>query len=90
MLGHRVSAKGTLPDPGKVAAIMDRPRPTTITEVRAFNDAVGFFKKYIKEFEKIATPLYEMTSNKGTNCWTEERDEAWKELRQKLVEAPIL
>src|SRR6266496_1416024 len=68
VLGHRVDAEGTRPDPGKVEAILKQPRLTTITEVRAFLGAAGFFKKYIQDFGKIATPLYHITLNKVSSC----------------------
>src|SRR6266540_5275950 len=68
VLRHRVDAEGTRPDPGKVEAILKQPRPTTITEMRAFLEAVGFFKKYIQDFGKIATPLHHITSNKVSSC----------------------
>ena len=76
VLGHRVDAEGTRPDPGKVEAILKQPRPTTIIGVRAFLEAAGFFKKYIQDFDKIATPLHYITSNKVSSCWTEEMKSA--------------
>src|SRR6266511_943499 len=79
VLGHRVDAEGTRPDPGKVDAIFKQPRPTTITGVRAFLGVAGFFKKYIQDFSKIATPLHHITSNKVSSYWTEEMESTWEE-----------
>src|SRR6266540_3156136 len=90
VLGHRVDAEGTKPDPGKVEAILKQPRPTTIIGVRAFLEAAGFFKKYIQDFDKIATPLHYITSNKVSSCWTEEMESAWEVLRYWLTQTPVL
>src|SRR6266542_4113560 len=90
VLEHRVDAEGTRPDPGKVEAILKQPRPTTITGMRAFLGAAGFFKKYIQDFGKIATPLHHITSNKISSCWTKEMELAWEELHYQLTQTPVL
>ncbi len=54
----------TKPDPDKIEVILKQPHLTTITGVRAFLRAVSFFKKYIQDFGKIATPLHHITLNK--------------------------
>src|SRR6266540_2830628 len=68
LLEHRISAEGTIPDPGKVIAIEALERPTTISKLRGFLGAVGFFRKYIQGFGQIAKPLNDMTSSKFENC----------------------
>ncbi len=89
-MGYRISAEGTIPDPGKVTAIEALERPTTISKLRGFLGAVGFFRKYIQGFGQIAKPLNDMTSSRFENCWTPEMDKAWKELKKCLTEASIL
>src|SRR6266498_4314180 len=79
-----------IPDPGKIAAIKTLERLTTISKLRGFLGAVGFFRKYIQGFGQITKSLNEMTSIKFRNCWTPKIDEAWKELKKRLIEAPIL
>ncbi len=73
-----------------MTAIEALERPTTISKLRGFLGAVGFFRKYIQGFGQIAKPLNDMTSNKFGNCWTPEMDKTWKELKKRLTEAPIL
>jgi len=63
-----VDAEEIRSDLGKVEAILKQPRPTTITGVRAFLGAVGFFKKYIQDFNKIVTFLHHIISNKVSSC----------------------
>ena len=64
ILEYRVDAEGIRPDPGKVEAILKQSRPTTIMGIWAFLEVVGFFKKYIQDFDKIASPLHHITLNK--------------------------
>src|SRR6266542_630134 len=68
LLGHRILKEGTTPDPGKVTAIETLERPTTISKLRGFLGAVGFFRKYIQGFGQIAKLLNHMTSSKFENC----------------------
>lgn len=60
-LGHIVSAEGVRPDPTKVSAITDWPRPKTVTQVRSFLSVAGYYRRFIKGFAKIAGPLYDFT-----------------------------
>ena len=90
LLGYRISAEGTIPDLGKVTAIETLEWPTTISKLKGFLGAVGFFKKYIQGFGQIVKLLNDMTSIKFENCWTSEMDEAWKELKKWLTKALIL
>ena len=45
LLGYQILAEGTIPDPGKVTAIEALERSTTISKLREFLEAVGFFRK---------------------------------------------
>ncbi len=47
LLGHRISAEGTIPDPGKVAAIKAIEWLNTIFKLKEFLEVISFFKKYI-------------------------------------------
>ncbi len=76
LLGHQISAEGTIPDPGKVTAIEALERPITISKLRGFLGVIGFFRKYIQGFGQIAKPLNDMTSSRFGNCWTPEMDKA--------------
>ena len=90
LLGHQISAEGTILDSGKVAAIKVLEWSTTISKLKEFLGIVGFFRKYIQGFEQIAKPLNDMISIKFGNCWTSEMDEAWKKLKKWLTEILIL
>ena len=85
-----MDAEGIRPDPSKVEAILKQLHPITIMGVRAFLGTVGFFKKYIQDFGKIATPLHHIISNKVSSCWTKKMEAAWKELRYRLTQTSVL
>ena len=60
-LGHVVSKDGIQVDPKKMEAIIEWPRPTTVTEVRSFLGLAGYYRRFVKDFSKIAAPLIRLT-----------------------------
>ena len=89
-LGHIVSEQGCRPDPANVEAIQNMKPPTNVKEVRRFLGMCGFYRKHVPEFAKVANPLTNLTRSKVEFNWTEQCQEAFQELKQRLVQAPIL
>lgn len=56
-LGHRISAKGVSPELEKVEAIQQCPTPTSFTTLRAFLGLTGYYRRFVQDYARIATPL---------------------------------
>lgn len=89
-LGFDVSAEGVEPSKEKVKAVATWPRPTTIKDVRAFLGLASFYRRFIKNFSRIAKPLTDLTKDKSTGEWKDEQESAFLKLKAALVNAPIL
>ena len=50
----------------------------------------GYYRKFIKDFSKIARPLINLTKKDSTFTWTEECNQAFNKLKESLAEPPIL
>lgn len=94
-LGHVVSQHGVATDPEKVSAVQQWATPKTVKEVRAFLGFVGYYRRFISGFSHIAGPLHKLlqgtTGTKATRIqWTRDCQDAFEQLKQALLQAPIL
>ena len=89
-LGHVLSDEGIEPDPEKVAAVVNWPVPTNLTEVRAFLGLASYYRTFIKDFSKIAAPLHELSKKGHRFMWDERRQLAFEALKDRLTSAPVL
>jgi hypothetical protein len=89
-LGHVVSEEGVAVDPRKVQAVKDLSVLTTVKEIKGFIGMAGYYKRFVKDFSKIAAPLTKLTRKGEKFEWTEECDKAFEELKSRLISAPIL
>ena len=56
-----MSASGVSIDPDKVEAIMSWERPKSVFEIRSFMGLVGYYKRFIEDFSRLAEPMTRLT-----------------------------
>ena len=88
-MGCILSTKGICPLPLKIQAIQKMHPPTTPKQVCAFRGLVGYYRKFIKDFAKIAMPLTLLTRQVKFE-WIPEHQEAFMKLKDLIIQAPIL
>ena len=95
-LGHVVSEEGVRTDPKKIEAVQKWARPHNVHTVRRFLEFVNYYRKFIKDYSKIARPLYNLISGdnakKRTNLveWSHAAEEAFQTLIDRCTHAPVL
>ena len=89
-LGHVFSAAGMVPDANKIAAVRDWPTPKDVSEVRQFIGLASYYRRYVKGFADIATPLHQLTEKTSQFLWTESCQAAFEMLKKSLTQAPVL
>ncbi|KAI1001153.1 hypothetical protein K3495_g7046 [Podosphaera aphanis] len=91
-LGFQISKHGIAADPSKISAIVDRPLPTTSTEIRSFVNAAGYFRSLINRFSDMSAPLTELSSGPkhSTISLTPEAIKAYQNIKDALTTTPVL
>ena len=95
-----MSGKGISTNPKKVEAVAKWPTPKTVYDVRSFLGFVGYYRRFIKDFSKIAKPIREVitglenqskrSAKKTFVEWTEAADSAFEHLKKLCISTPIL
>ena len=89
-MGHLVSADGICPNPDKVRAVVDFPVPTNVKTVREFVGMASYYRRFIPNFAKIASPLHMLTRQDVPFQWMSVCQSAFDRLKQLLSSSPVL
>nr|GFA67918.1 reverse transcriptase domain-containing protein [Tanacetum cinerariifolium] len=90
VLGHKISKSGIVVDRAKVDVIAKHPHPTTVKGIRSFLGHVGFYRRFIQDFSKIARPMTHLLEKETPFIFSTECIDAFNTLKKKLTEASIL
>nr|GEY48679.1 reverse transcriptase domain-containing protein [Tanacetum cinerariifolium] len=90
VLGHKISKNGLDVDHAKVDVIAKLLHPTTLKGVRSFLGHVGFYRRFIQDFSKIARPMTHLLEKETPFVFSKDCIDAFETLKKKLTEAPIL
>nr|GFA62251.1 putative reverse transcriptase domain-containing protein [Tanacetum cinerariifolium] len=89
-LGHLIDSQGLHIDPAKIEGVKNWESPTTPIEIRQFLGLVGYYRRFIKYFSKIAKSLTILTQKDKKFVCRKDQEMDFQILKQKLCEAPIL
>ncbi|GJZ01866.1 reverse transcriptase domain-containing protein [Tanacetum coccineum] len=90
VLGHKVSEAGLKVDKAKINVISKLPPLTNIKGIRSFLGHAGFYLRFIKDFSKIARPLTKLLKKDTPFEFNDERQNAFKILKEKLTCALVI
>ena len=89
-LGHILGVEGIKPVPAKTEAIKAMHPPVNPKQAHAFLGLVGYYRKFIKNFAKIAKPLTMLTHMDVKFEWKETHHCTFMKLKDAIIQAPIL
>ena len=90
VLGHIVSENGIEVDKAKIEVIERLPPPTSVKGIRSFLGHVGFYRRFIKDFSKIAKPLTNMLSKDTSFNFNDKCLNIFHRLKEALITVPVL
>ena len=89
-LEHVGSASGVSIDLEKVEAVMSWERPKSVFEIRSFLGLAGYYRRFIKYFSRLATPMTKLTRKEVKFKWNNLCERALQELKRRLTSTLIL
>ncbi|XP_021743097.1 uncharacterized protein LOC110709193 [Chenopodium quinoa] len=90
VLGHVVSSRGIEVDRAKIEVIERLPPPTNVKGIRSFLGHAGFYRRFIKDFSKIAKPLTQLLVKDAPFVFSNDCLLAFDRLKEALITAPII
>ncbi|KAJ0879019.1 putative nucleotidyltransferase, Ribonuclease H [Helianthus annuus] len=90
VLGHKISHAGLEVDQAKIDTISKLPPPTSVKSIRSFLGHAGFYRRFIRDFSKIARPMTQLLEKDRPFVFDAECTRAFELLKERLVTAPIL
>ncbi|XP_031271166.1 uncharacterized protein LOC116129586 [Pistacia vera] len=88
-LGHIVSAEGVAVDPSKIDSITKRPTPKDIRELRGFLGLIGYYRRFVRDYGKVALPLTALLK-KDSFGWNPTAPQAFEDLKRIMTSVPVL
>ncbi|RYO56238.1 hypothetical protein AA0116_g8225 [Alternaria tenuissima] len=90
-LGFIIDAgKGIRMDPEKVKAIKEWEAPRTVKGVRSFLGFANFYRRFIRDFAKVATPPLTRLTGDVTFVWGDDEQKAFDKLKEVFITEPNL
>ncbi|XP_076920645.1 putative mitochondrial protein AtMg00860 [Bidens hawaiensis] len=90
VLGLKISQARLEVDKAKIETISKLPPPTSVKSIQTFLGHAGFYRRFIKDFSKIARPMTQLLEKDAPFVFSEECLKAFQFLYDKLVDAPIM
>ncbi|MEN9524269.1 MAG: hypothetical protein RL536_338 [Candidatus Parcubacteria bacterium] len=90
VLGYLVDWHGIHMNPEKQKAVLEWQPPTSVKGMQQFLGFANFYRRFIKDYSKIAKPLTTLTRKTVPYVWTKEADEAFQTLKEKFVNPPVM
>lgn len=89
-MGHLLTKNGLKPDPEKISAILDMPRPTDVKGVQRFIGFVTYLSKFLKNLSGTCEPLRALTKKGHEWAWQKEQEDAFNNIKHLVTNHPVL
>ncbi|MCO5582547.1 hypothetical protein L7F22_036444 [Adiantum nelumboides] len=88
--GHIVSKDGVRMDLAKVEVIKSWPNLKTVHDVQSFLGLCSYYRRFIRNFIEIASPLHALQKKGVTFRWTQKEISAFNLLKEKMTSDPLI
>ncbi|XP_031339506.1 uncharacterized protein K02A2.6-like [Photinus pyralis] len=89
-LGFTISKYGIKKNLEKQRAIIEAPRPSTITQVKSFAGMVNYYSKFVPKLAILMRPIYDLLKQNQKYKWTSNCEKSFKEIKSIIASDQIL
>jgi hypothetical protein len=89
-LGYIITREGIMMDEKKVESVLSWPTPKTVKDIQAFLGFANFYRRFIRSYSKIITPITRLLRKNVPFEWDDNCDKAFNTLKTAFTTAPIL
>jgi len=89
-LGHRVDAEGLHRNPDKVEAVVQAPRPRSVSELKAYLGPLSYYGRFLPNLSTVLAPLYALLKRNTPWSWDERSEGAFQASKRLLVSSEVL
>ena len=84
-MSHVISKDGLKPDPTKISAIKNMPKPACIPEVLTLLGFINYPSRFLPKLSDLLAPLRELTIGQSKFTWAKQHDEAFATIQQIVI-----
>jgi hypothetical protein len=92
-LGHTISHDGIRPLQERIEKISSIPQPVSLAQANAFIGAIGWYRKFIPDYARMAAPILAVTNltkaHKHKFHWDQDQRDAFEQLKTALITEPL-
>ena len=88
--GHIINGKGLECEPAKIETVKNFPRPHNVKTTRSFIGLASYYRKFIKNFAGLASPLHDLLKKDQKFVWGPNQESAFLALKEALTTPPVL
>ena len=74
----------------KVQGVIKWPVPRSTKDMQKFWGLANYYRWFVKDFARIAKPLYKMTRKEIKQSWGKRQQKAFEELKERFTTEPVL
>jgi len=89
-LGVVIGPEGIKMEKEKVKGVLEWLTPKCVKDVQKFLGLANYYRRFIESFALIARPLHDMVKKDKKWDWMGKQEEAFKELKKRFTEEPVL
>jgi len=89
-LGYVIGHHGIRMSQDKVEAVLSWQQPASVTETQSLLGFANFYRRFIRDYSRVAKPLMDLTKKIENWTWSKEAQAAFEELKERFTSAPIL